>query len=37
MEEGRKTVLIDSLNALYAGLSPSGDTEPDGLPAPGDD
>lgn len=35
MEEGRKTVLIDSLNALYAGLSSSGDTEPDGPPAPG--
>jgi len=36
MEEGRKTVLIDSLNALYAGLSPSGDTESDGPSAPGD-
>jgi DNA-binding MarR family transcriptional regulator len=36
MEESRKTVLIDSLNVLYAELSPSGDTESDGPPAPGD-
>ena len=36
MEEGRKSVLIDSLNALYAALNPLDDTEADGPPAPGD-
>ena len=35
MEEGRKTVLIESLNALYAALSPLDVTESDELPASG--
>ncbi len=36
MEEGKKSVLIDSLNALYGALNPLDDTEADGPPAPGD-